>query len=177
MPELERKTGLKNFENVRWVPVVMMKLINNQPNTGEILFSKDGSPGIAYYIDEKPIKMIPSGGILRLTVKTDCILPEYLTLVLNSFVIRQQMKRDVGGSIILHWRFEQIKNVLIPIVEEYIQRQIKEKVKKAFEPRKKALVILDLARRSIENAIETNENNAISWLNAEVDKLGVNLNG
>jgi hypothetical protein len=177
MPELERKTGLKNFENVRWVPVVMMKLINNQPNTGEILFSKDGSPGIAYYIDEQPIKMIPSGGILRLTVKTDCILPEYLTLVLNSLVIRQQMKRDEGGSIILHWRFEQIKNVLIPIVEEYIQRQIKEKVKKAFEPRKKALVILDLARRSIENAIETNENNAISWLNAEVDKLGVNLNG
>ena len=43
----------------------------HQPRKGEILFSKDATPGIAYYLNEKPQKMIPSGGILRLENKTN----------------------------------------------------------------------------------------------------------
>jgi len=77
---------------------------NHQPKQGEILFSKDGSPGTAYYLKDEPERMIPSGGILRLKSKTCRVNQEYLTLVLNSLTTQQQMKRDVGGSIILHWR-------------------------------------------------------------------------
>ena len=41
----------------------------HQPTKGEILFSKDATPGIAHYLDEEPRNMIPSGGILRLKSK------------------------------------------------------------------------------------------------------------
>lgn len=45
------------------------KLKQHQPKQEEILLSKDATPGIAYYLKDKPGKIIPSGGILRLTVK------------------------------------------------------------------------------------------------------------
>ena len=76
----------------------------HQPEQGEILLSKDATPGIAHYLRERPIKMIPSGGVLRLKSKTDKINNEYLTLVLNSILTKEQVNRDVGGSLILHWR-------------------------------------------------------------------------
>ena len=76
----------------------------HQPKQGEILLSKDATPGIAHYLDQPPPKMIPSGGILRLTNQTDSVNNEYLALVLNSILTREQVNRDVGGSIILHWR-------------------------------------------------------------------------
>lgn len=90
----------------------------HQPKQGEILFSKDATPGIAHYLDTPPQKMIPSGGILRLKSKTNKTNNEYLTLVLNSILVKEQINRDVGGSIILHWRPDQVKETVIPILAE-----------------------------------------------------------
>ena len=90
----------------------------HQPNKGEILFSKDATPGIAYYLNELPRKMIPSGGILRLKNKTDKVNNEYLTLTLNSILTKEQVSRDVGGSVILHWRPDQVKGTVLPILSE-----------------------------------------------------------
>ena len=85
------------------------KIIQYQPKQGEILLSKDGTPGIAHYLREQSSKMIPSGGILRLKIKTDGIDNDYLTLVLNSILVKEQVNRDVGGSVILHWRPDQVQ--------------------------------------------------------------------
>lgn len=46
------------------------KLKMHQPKQGEILFSKDGTPGIAHHLRDKPQRFIPSGGILRLKNKS-----------------------------------------------------------------------------------------------------------
>ena len=45
----------------------------HQPKQGEILLSKDATPGVAYHLREQPQRMIPSSGILRLKSKTDKI--------------------------------------------------------------------------------------------------------
>jgi hypothetical protein len=66
------------------------ELSQHQPKQGEILFSKDGTPGIAYHLNEKPKKMVPSGGILRLKLKNKQINEDYLTLVLNSLIVQEQ---------------------------------------------------------------------------------------
>ncbi len=63
----------------------------HQPNKGEILFSKDATPGIAYYLNQLPRKMIPSGGILRLKNKTEKVKNEYLKLMLNSILTKEQV--------------------------------------------------------------------------------------
>ena len=136
----------------------------HQPREGEILFSKDATPGIAYYLREQPGKMIASGGILRLKRKTDKINDEYLMLVLNSILTKEQVKRDVGGSVILHWRPDQVKETLIPILSEDKQIQIQRKITESFNLRKQSKHLLECAKRAVEIAIKQDEQTAIEWL-------------
>ena len=140
---------------------------HHQPKKGEILLSKDATPGIAHYLDQQPSKMIPSGGILRLKSKTDEINNEYLTLVLNSMLTKEQAKRDVGGSIILHWRPDQVKGTLIPILPKEKQTQIRQKVAESFSLRKQSRHLLECAKRAVEIAIEQDERTALDWLEDE----------
>jgi len=136
----------------------------HQPKQGEILFSKDATPGIAHYLDEPPRKMLPSGGILRLKSKTTKIKNEYLTLVLNSVLVKEQINRDVGGSVILHWRPDQVKETVIPILEEEKQAEIQAKVIESLRLRKQSKHLLECAKRAVEIAIEKDEKLAIDWL-------------
>ncbi len=123
-----------------------------EPKAGEILLTKDATPGIAYHIKE-PIVGIVSGGILRLNLK-DEIEPEYLALCINSVVGQMQVERDAGGSIIAHWRPEQIKDMQIPIVPRAVQQKIAELVRQAHEARKRSKQLLEEAKRKVEEAIE-----------------------
>ena len=136
----------------------------HQPQKGEILLSKDGTPGIAYYWRDRPKKMIPSGGILRLKSKTDKIGNEYLALVLNSTLTQQQVNRDVGGSLIPHWRPDQVAATLIPILPEDKQDAIEQKVVESLNLRNHAKHLLECAKRAVEIAIEKDEQTAINWL-------------
>ncbi len=136
----------------------------HQPKQGEILLSKDATPGIAHYLREAPDKMIPAGGILRLKGKTDKIGNEYLTLVLNSILTQEQVNRDVGGSVILHWRPDQVAGTVIPILPEEKQTGIEQKIVESFSLRNHAKHLLECAKRAVEIAIEQDEQTAIEWL-------------
>ena len=140
---------------------------NYQPNKGEILLSKDGTPGVAYYLKEQPKKMIPSGGILRLKNKTDIVNNEYLTLVLNSITTREQANRDAGGSIILHWRPDQVEEIAVPILSDKKQVQIQQKIIESFNLRKQSKHLLKCAKRAVQMAIEQDEQTALVWLERE----------
>lgn len=145
----------------------------HQPKQGEILFSKDGTPGIAHYLREQPSKMIPSGGILRLKGKTDKVNNEYLALVLNSILTQEQVNRDVGGSVILHWRPDQVGETAIPILPEEKQTLIQQRVTESFSLRKQSKHLLECAKRAVEIAIEEDEQTAIDWLKSETDTLQI----
>lgn len=141
-----------------------VELTEHQPKQGEILLSKDATPGIAHYLREAPEKMILAGGILRLKSKTDKIGNEYLTLVLNSILTQEQINRDVGGSVILHWRPDQVAGTVIPILDREKQSEIEQKVIESFNLRKRAKDLLEYAKRAVEIAIEQDEQAAIDWL-------------
>ena len=124
-----------------------------EPKKGEILLTKDASLGIAYVVKEN-IKGIISGGILRLKLKNKNIEDEYLVLCLNSIVGQMHAERDAGGSIIKHWKPEQIKNVIIPILPKQIQQKISSLIRESFEKRIKAKELLEEAKRKVEEMIE-----------------------
>lgn len=140
------------------------ELTEHQPKQGEILLSKDATPGIAHHLREVPKKMIPAGGILRLKSKTNKIGNEYLTLVLNSILTQEQINRDVGGSVILHWRPDQVAGTVIPILDQESQSEIEQKVIESSNLRKHAKDLLEHAKRAVEIAIEGDEQAAIDWL-------------
>jgi restriction endonuclease S subunit len=124
-----------------------------EPKKGEILLTKDASPGIAYVLKEN-VEGIISSGVLRMKAKKDDVESEYLALCLNSIIGRMQAERDAGGSVIAHWKPEQIKNIIIPLLSKSSQQKISDLICQSFEARKKAKELLEEAKRKVEEMIE-----------------------
>lgn len=125
-----------------------------RPIKDTILLSKDGSVGIAYKIEEN-LDIITSGAILHLKIKSSKVLPDYLTLVINSIIVQLQAERDAGGSIIQHWKPSEIEKVRIPILPLDIQTYISKKIQHCFLLRKESLQLLEQAKSFVEQSIET----------------------
>lgn len=134
-----------------------------RPRKDTILLSKDGSVGIAYKVSED-MNAITSGAILHLSVKTDEVLPDYLTLVLNSKVVQMQAERDAGGSILQHWKPSEIEQVEIPIIDKQIQEKIASLVSDSFTLKKQSEQLLETAKRAVEIAIEEGEEVAMQFI-------------
>lgn len=146
------------------------KINDLKPKKGTILFSKDGSVGIAYHLRQN-YNGITSGAILHLNVKDEKrILPEYLTLALNSKVVQMQAERDAGGSIILHWRVGEIENVVVPIIDFDKQREIADLIEQSFTLKKQGEHLLEVAKRAVEIAIEKNEKDALKYIKTETNE-------
>lgn len=123
------------------------------PQKDTILLSKDGSVGISYCVEED-LNCITSGAILHLKIKDKKrILPQVLSLILNSITTQLQAERDCGGSIISHWKISEIENLLIPILDLNTQTQIANKLKTSFLLKKEAITLLNEAKSKVERAI------------------------
>ena len=139
-----------------------------KPKKGTILFSKDGSVGTAYLL-RNDLDGITSGAILHLQVKNKKeILPEYLTLALNSKLVQMQAERDAGGSIILHWRKEEIEQVVVPIIDFKKQEQIAVLVEESFKLKFESERLLEVAKKAVEIAIEESEDVALKYLSNQL---------
>lgn len=138
------------------------------PKKDTILFSKDGSVGIAYKL-ECDEDIITSGALLHLTVKnTSEILPDYLTLALNSTVVQMQAERDSNGAIIQHWKPSEIENVIVPVLDIDKQKELSEMVQKSFALRRQSKQLLEYAKQTVEMAIEQGEDTALAWLKDKI---------
>lgn len=133
------------------------------PRKDTILLSKDGSVGIAYKV-EHDMKAVTSGALLHLRVKCDDVLPDYLALVLNSELVQLQAERDTNGAIIQHWRLEDIAKVIVPVIDMDTQAEISRLVKDSFSLRRKAEHLINLGVSSVQTAIESSEQNAVSFI-------------
>lgn len=134
-----------------------------EPKLGDFLLTKDATPGIAYVVKEK-IEGIISSGILKLQINENKINKEYLALFINSRIGKMQIERDGGGSVIIHWRPEQVKMLQVPMLPNETQQKIASLVKESHEARSKAKSLVDLAKRAIEISIEKNEDEAMRFL-------------
>ncbi len=137
-----------------------------KPKKDTILLSKDGTVGIAYKVSED-LNCITSGAILHLTINQTNILPDYLTLVLNSKLVQMQAERDSGGSIIQHWKSSEIMEILIPIIDQKTQSQISSLIQESFTLKSKSEKLLELAKQAVEMAIEESEEKALNFIDKE----------
>jgi type I restriction enzyme, S subunit len=166
----EGLTEPQKFLNNSFVNEDKDKINDLKPKKGTILFSKDGTVGIAYHL-RKDFNGITSSAILHLNIRTGKqIIPEYLTLVLNSELVQMQAERDSGGSIILHWRVKEIENVVVPIIEYTKQEKIAELIEESFLLKKQSELLLEVAKKSIEIVIEQNENVALNYIKQETNE-------
>ncbi|MBQ3658210.1 MAG: restriction endonuclease subunit S [Bacteroidales bacterium] len=124
-----------------------------RPKKDTILLSKDGSVGIAYKV-EKDLDCITSGALLHLTVFNKDYNPDYLTLVLNSKIVKMQSERDANGAIIQHWKPSEIEQVIIPKLAKTIQDDISSKIQKSFALKAESKRLLEEAKLLVEREIE-----------------------
>jgi len=146
-------------------PELYETLPHCQPEQHDILLSKDATPGIACYLADAPKRMVISGGILRLQKTTPVLNYESLALLLNSILVQEQIRRDAGGSVILHWRPDQIRDTRIPIIPETLQNTLANHMGKARRLRQQSQTLLDQAKTAMELAIENGEARALEFLN------------
>lgn len=150
--------------SVRLLSDIVPNVSSLYPHKNTILFSKDGSVGIAYKVEEDS-ELITSGALLHLTVKNPQeVLPDYLTLILNSPIVQLQAERDSSGAIIQHWKPSEIEKVVIPMLDIEVQTSISEKVQESFALRHQSEKLFEYAKRAVEIAIEQYEANAMEWL-------------
>ena len=92
------------------------------------------------------------------------MLPDYLTLVLNSPAVQLQAERAASGAVIQHWKPSEIQQVIIPILDMSEQQKLSQMVQQSFFLRRQSEQFLDYAKRAVELAIEQGEDVAMAWL-------------
>lgn len=125
-----------------------------EPKIGELLLTKDATPGIAYVLKES-LEGIISSGILRMTIDESQVKREYLALCIDSVIGKLQVERDGAGSVITHWKPGQIKRLQVPLLPNEIQHRIASVIEQSHEARRKAKELLEEAKRKVEQMIET----------------------
>ena len=134
-----------------------------KPKKATVLLSKDGSVGIAFKVEDD-LNLITSSALLNLKLKSKEVLSDYITLFLNSKLTQMQAEHDAGGSIIQHWRPEEIKQVLMPILPLDVQKELAKQIQQSFKLRKESKRLLEVAKTAVEIAIEEGEIKAMKYI-------------
>ena len=149
-----KQTGIELGPGDKYIsPTLYAALQSYRPQIGELLLTKDGSPGVAMAVDQVCNGII-SGGVVRLMPKTDSIPVEYLALAINSRACRMQIERECSGALILHWKPALIRKLRIPVLPAPVMGKIAELVTEAKRARRKSNELLDQAKTRVEQLIE-----------------------
>ena len=173
------KNGRINFESAVKIPIAMADV--DKPvglQVGDILFTRKGSFGNSAVVTELEVNGIISSEIMlvRLTsVSKKTVLPEYVSLFLNSKFGYLQVERRVHGVAYYSISQPDLANLLIPILPKPQQQKIVEKIKSSFASKLKSKQLLEIAKIGVERAIETDEATATTWMNQQLETLGVKL--
>jgi type I restriction enzyme M protein len=173
------KNGQINIESTVKIPITISDVDKSVGlQVGDILFTRKGSFGNSAIVTELEIDSIISSEImlLRLTlIFKQEILPEYVSLFLNSKFGYLQVERRVHGVAYYSISQPDLANVLIPILPKSQQQKIVDKIKSSFLLKQKSKQLLEIAKIGVEKAIETDEETATAWINQQLESLGVKL--
>ncbi len=70
-----------------------------------------------------------------------------------------------------------MSNIPITLPDESIRQKIAEKVRASRKAREQSKQLLEIAKTGVERAIETDEATATTWMNQQLEALGVELSG
>jgi type I restriction enzyme M protein len=114
--------------------------------------------------------------LVRLTsISKQTVLPEYVSLFINSKFGYLQVERRVHGVAYYSISQPDLANLLIPILPKPQQQKIVEKIKSSFSSKLKSKQLLEIAKTGVERAIETDEATATAWINQQVESLEVKI--
>lgn len=137
---------------------------------GQVVISSiEGSLNSCALITEEFDEALCSTGFY--VIDSDKINSETLLVLFQSEPIQELLKQRCSGTILTAISKEEFKKMPLPFIDDVVQKEIAEKVQKAFSMRKKASSLIKIAVKAIELAIEQNEEVATKWLRENVESL------
>lgn len=133
----------------------------------DILISMSGSIGLSCVVPEG-IKALVNQRIMRIT--QDRYDSNLLSMMINSFIVNEQLRRIGTGGVQTNISATDIKNIVLPNLNNKIGEIITNKIKESTMLLEKSKLWLEYAIKAVEIAVETNEETAISWLESQKSK-------
>jgi type I restriction enzyme M protein len=148
-----------------------------QKNVGlevdDILFTRKGTFGNAAVVRQGQEHCIISSEIMLLRLRNTDVLPDYLSLYLNSPIGYQQVERWTHGAAFYSVSQDDLGKVEIALLSKPLQEELARKVQESLAVEQKSQKLLELAKQGVEKAIEEGETVATKWLEGELEALGV----
>lgn len=141
---------------------------------GDVIISSiEGSLESIALITENWTNALCSTGFF--VVNSEKINSETLLVLLKTKIGQMQLKRGCKGTILTAIGKEELSKIVLPTIDFKIQEQIKEKVVEMYAKKSLSKLLLEIAKRGVETAIEENDEIAESWINDELVKIRVTL--
>ena len=90
-----------------------------------------------------------------------------MLVLLKSIVGQMQLKKGCSGTILTAINRDELKKIILPIIDEKTQSNIQQKISESFILREKSKHLLECAKQAVEMAIEKDEKKAIQWLKSQ----------
>jgi len=145
--------------------------------TDDVLISRSGTLGLAVAIPENLDGSVFGSYFIRIRPDTNKINPVYLALYLNSLIGKSQVEQSNTGAIQTNLTIPVIESILIALPPKEIQEKIAQKVMRAYEMQDQSKQLLEIAKRGVEIAIEQDEQTAATWIQAQVQQPGSEIEG
>jgi restriction endonuclease S subunit len=143
--------------------------------TGDVLMNGTGVGTIgrcAPYLH--PDAALPDNHVTILRPAT--LDPVYLSVYLGSIAGQLQVEKFFKGSSgQIELYPTDIREFLVWEAPETVQKTIRQNVEQAHQARQKSQVLLELAKRAVEIAIENDEDTASTFIRHELERLGITL--
>ncbi|MEH1906417.1 N-6 DNA methylase [Nostoc sp.] len=108
-------------------------------------------------------------------LKPTKIEPEVLLLYLRSPILCEILDLHTTASMYPAISTEGLLKIPITLPKESTRQKITEKVRESRKAREQSKQLLEIAKTGVERAIETDEATATTWINQQLEALGINL--
>ena len=101
----------------------------------------------------------------------------FFHVLLQSPVVQKQIEREYTQTAQPKISDSSLSNIVIPSIDNHKKNLISEKMQNSFKNKGESKSLLEIAKKAVEIAIESNEEKATKWIDQELEKLGVRLSG
>ena len=112
------------YEKVRFVSEdIYNTWFRSHPKPGDIIFVNKGTPGKCALVPD-PVDFCIAQDMMAFRLKSDIVYNKYLLAILRSREIQSFIMNNQVGTIIPHFKKEQLKTLMIPLPKMQIQKRI-----------------------------------------------------
>ncbi|BAQ60371.1 type I restriction-modification enzyme M subunit [Geminocystis sp. NIES-3708] len=136
-----------------------------------IISSIEGSLDKCAIVSDRFHESICSTGFY--VIDSPIINSETLLVLFRSNLMQLQLKQGCSGTILTAINKNAFNSNILPLIAQRIQIQIKKKIEGMGLAIQQSKELLEIAKKGVEKAIESEEETAIKWINKELEKMGV----